>query len=82
MGKSTRKNPVMGVAAAPSEKLFKQHSNRALRRKQERLLQSTEPDALTLPHKSREVVETWTGPKDGKLRMDLRHAASRRFMRK
>lgn len=82
MGKSTRKTPVIGNAAAASEKLFKRHSNRALRRVQEQLLQTTDPDALALPLKSREVVETWSGPKDGKHRMDLRDPASGRFMRK
>lgn len=82
MGKSTRKTPVIGVAAASSEKLFKRHSNRALRREQEQLLQSTDPDALTLPLKSRDVKDTWSGPKDGKFRMNLRDPASHRFMRK
>lgn len=72
----------MGVAPAPSEKLFKRHSNRSLRRAQEHLLAATDPDALTLPLKGREVKDTWSGPKDGKLRLDLRDPANLRFMRK
>ena len=82
MGKSTRKTPVIGNAAAPSEKLFKRHSNRALRRTQEQLLASSAPEALTLPRKGRDVKETWSGPKDGKHRMDPRDPASQRLMRK
>lgn len=82
MGKSTRKTPVIGVAAAPSEKRFKRHSNRALRRAQEQLLQATDPDALTLPMKGREMKDTWSGPKDGKLRLNPRDPASRRLLRK
>jgi hypothetical protein len=82
MGKSTRKTPVVGNATAPSEKLFKRHSNRALRRAQERLLQATDPDALTLPRRGRDVIETWSGPKDGKHRMNPRDPATQRFLRK
>ena len=59
----------MGIAKARSEKLFKQASNQVLRQKQKKAMQD-EPDAIVLPIRSREVVETWSGPKDGKLHFD------------
>ena len=69
MSRSKRHSPIIGIAKARSEKLFKQASNQVLRQKQKNALQD-DPDAAVLPVRSREAVETWTGPKDGKSRFD------------
>ena len=69
MSRSKRHTPIMGVAPAPSEKEFKRKSNRTLRQKQKEAMRD-DPDAAVLPLRSRDVVETWSGPKDGKSRFD------------
>jgi hypothetical protein len=79
MSRSKRHTPITGIAQAPSEKLFKQKSNRALWQKQKEAMRD-DPDAAVLPSRSREALETWSGPKDGKSRFDPEMPP--RFMRK
>jgi hypothetical protein len=69
MSRSKRHTPITGVAPAPSEKEFKQKSTRTLRLKQKQAMRD-DPDAAVLPLRSRDVLETWSGPKDGKSRFD------------
>ena len=71
MSRSRRYSPVTGLAKARSEKLFKQSSNHALRQKQ-KIAMLDDPDAAILPVRSREAIDTYKGPKDGKLRFDPR----------
>ena len=66
-----RHTPIIGITTARSEKWFKQKSNQVLRQKQKKAMQD-DPDAAVLPVRSREAVETWSGPKDGKLRFNPR----------
>ena len=67
MSRSTRKTSVTGIGKAESEKSFKRYSNKVLRQRQKAALRK---DDSTLPTRPRDVVETYTGPKDGKMRFD------------
>ena len=69
MSRSKRHSPIAGIAKARSEKWFKQASNHVLRQKQKKAIRD-DPDAAVLPIRSREAVDTWKGPKDGKLHFD------------
>jgi hypothetical protein len=79
MSRSKRHTPITGVAPAPSEKQFKQKSNRALRQMQKQAMRD-DPDAAVLPLRGREALETWAGPKDGKSRFNPQE--NPRLMRK
>ena len=72
MSRSKRHSPIAGIAKARSEKWFKQKSNQVLRQKQKKAMMRDEPDAAVLPVRSRDAVETWSGPKDGKFRFNPR----------
>ena len=82
MSRSKRSQPVTGITTAESEKEWKRDANRKLRRATAQVLQpmpSTDPDAIILPVLD-EVVNQYSGPKDGKQRFDpQRHP---RLMRK
>ncbi|OFV91325.1 MAG: hypothetical protein A3H28_13560 [Acidobacteria bacterium RIFCSPLOWO2_02_FULL_61_28] len=71
MSHSRRHSPITGIAKARSEKWFKQASNQVLRQKQKKAMRD-DPDAAVLPVRSRDAVETWSGPKDGKVRFNPR----------
>ena len=79
MSRSKRHTPITGITTARSEKWFKQASNRVLRQKQKQALRD-DPDAAVLPVRSRDAVDIWSGPKDGKSHFDLRKHP--RLMRK
>ena len=71
MSRSRKKSPVGGFTTAESEKDFKRDCNSTFRARQRRLIQKIhqEPDGDTdihLPRHLRDVVEPWSGPKDGK----------------
>jgi len=72
MSRSSRREPVAGVTAAATEKLWKQQSNRRLRRASQRAL-ATDPagalNSLVLPLMN-EMADVWDSPKEGKLRFD------------
>ena len=69
MSRSRRHTPITGIATPQSERGFKQASNHVLRQKQKKAMLG-DPDAAVLPVRSRDAVETYSGPKDGKLRFD------------
>jgi hypothetical protein len=79
MSRSKLHSPIAGIAKARSEKWFKQGSNQVIRQKQKMAMRD-DPDAAVLPVRSREAVETWSGPKDGKFRFNPRKHP--RLMRK
>jgi hypothetical protein len=75
MSRSYRKSPCSGITCAASEKEFKQLSSRKVRhnakQKVRKVLKDIEvADTVVLPGKSRELTETWDGPKDGKVWWD------------
>ena len=68
MSRSKRKEPVSGITSAASEKTWKQHSNRKLRRASTQALEKlpeVDPDAAVLPL-MREVADIWSSAKEGK----------------
>ena len=70
MSRSYRKSPCGGNCGA-SEKWFKQKSNRKVRRNVKVAVQKLIDDVenaenLVLPVRSRDLTDTWDGPKDGK----------------
>jgi len=71
MSRSRRYSPIIGMAKARSEKQFKQWSNQVLRQKQKATMRD-DPDIAVLPVRSREAIDTYKGPKDGKQRFDPR----------
>jgi hypothetical protein len=77
MSRSRRHSPLTGITTARSEKWFKQATHRVLRQKQ---ALRDEPDAAVLPVRSREAVDPWKGPTDGKLHFNPRKHP--RLMRK
>jgi hypothetical protein len=82
MSRSKRSEPVTGITTAESEKEWKRDANRKLRRATAQVLQqmpSADPDAIILPVLD-EVVNQYSGPKDGKQRFDPRRHP--RLMRK
>jgi hypothetical protein len=82
MSRSKRKSPFTGLTAAKTEKPFKQHSSRALRKAQKSLLAKTDPDFLLLPTKGRELMNVYSSTKEGKRRLDLSHPSDRKRLRK
>jgi hypothetical protein len=79
MSRSRRHSPITGITTARSEKLFKQASNQVLRQKQKKAMRD-DPNAAVLPLRSREAVDPWKGPTDGKLHFNPRKHP--RLMRK
>ncbi len=69
MSRSTRKTPIFGNTTAPSDKEFKQASNRAMRRARN---QGEEPH-------DKEYGDPWKSAKDGK---SYRVKAQKKDMRK
>jgi hypothetical protein len=70
MSRSHQHNSRTGITTARSEKQFKQSCNRILRRAHKMTIKAAnlrdELGDFILPSHPREVVETYTGPKDGK----------------
>jgi len=74
MSRSKRSEPITGITTAESEKEWKRDANRKLRRAVNQTLQqlpAADPDAVVLPVMD-EVVNQYSGPKDGKQRFDPR----------
>jgi len=72
MSRSRRKTPIGSWAKASSEKRFKQDCNNVFNAKQRAILKKLKDDPesdldIHLPRHLRDVVEPWTGPKDGKM---------------
>ena len=82
MSRSKRKSPFTGITSAESDKAFKRHANRALRKTQKQLIAKAEETALVLPAKGRDMKDVWSSRKEGKSRLDLTHPGDRRQMRK
>jgi hypothetical protein len=71
VSRSRRKTPKGPIANAVSEKEFKRQTNKVFRAKERTLLKKLHEDPedaieAHLPRKPHEVVEEWSGPKDGK----------------
>ena len=73
MARSKRKTSIMGITNSVSEKQFKRHTSHVFRAEQRRLLKKViddkiEPDVVIslLPKKPRDVMNPWSGDKDGK----------------
>jgi hypothetical protein len=74
MSRSKRSQPITGITTAESEKDWKRDANRKLRRAVHQTLHqlpAADPDALILPVMD-EVVNQYSGPKDGKQHFDPR----------
>jgi hypothetical protein len=74
VSRSTRRKPITGITTAESEKDWKRHGNRKLRRAVNQKVQelpAAGPDALILPVMD-EVANQFSGPKDGKQHFDPR----------
>ena len=67
MSRSRRKNPIAGVTLSPSDKEWKQHSSRKLRRAETVALTGARDGDPNLPSKRAQFH--W-GPKEGKNRFD------------
>jgi len=68
MSRSKKKNPFSGITTATTEKQDKRITNRAERRMNKQIIQTTQ-DENKLKHK-KEVSNTWNMDKDGKVRFD------------
>lgn len=71
MSRSKRKTPIGGWTTALSEKDFKRDSNSVFRAEQRKIVHRLKKDPegieeIHLPRRLRDVVEPYTGPKDGK----------------
>jgi hypothetical protein len=71
MSRSRRRTPRGPIASADSEKQFKRETNQAFRAAERKILKKLHDDPEAdvdahLPKKPHEVVEEWSGPKDGK----------------
>lgn len=87
MSRSRRKTPVVGVGGPrTSEKWWKSHTNGALRARirvlEKQLLKNRELFDNTIFPIVHDVVNTYDGPKDGKMRINPADAQFKRLMRK
>jgi hypothetical protein len=73
MSRSHRYHSIIGVCGGrDSEKKFKRNCNHKFRARQRRILKEVQFDlegdvVVKLPHRLRDVMEPWGGPKDGKM---------------
>ena len=82
MSRSKQHSPFTGITTAESDKQFKRHTNRALRKAQKQMIAKEDEASLMLPSKGRDAKDVWSSRKEGKSRLDLTHPADRRQMRK
>jgi hypothetical protein len=68
MSRSSRYFPACGITTCRSERGWKAHGNRKLRRASVRALLRQDPDALVMPVK--DDVQNQYGPKDGRQHFD------------
>lgn len=77
MSRSRKKTPITGMTGNTSEKQFKRGVNRKLRRTEKQLMKKGEEE--TLPIRTREVENIWSGPKDGKQYISKKNPAPHAF---
>jgi hypothetical protein len=67
LSRSRRKTPISGITTARSEKEFKKISNHKFRARERTLVKKVLDEEIVMPERTRDVVETYAGPKDGKM---------------
>jgi len=81
MSRSRKKSPYMGNTGDKSEKKFKRHNNRKVRKKLKNIIKNYDPDNDILPDE-KDMVQIWDGPKDGKSRFDEYDEENEKYFRK
>lgn len=68
MGKSRKKHPFGGITACDSEKHYKQQEHKRARHQIKQMLKTGAEELLHI----KKYGNPWNGPKDGKIRFDLK----------